>query len=1752
MKRILTLTAFCFFAVAFWAQDCTDPTCTPITYYLDIDGDGVGVDFEETNFICCCCEEPSAMFVLLQGDPVPNDPDFFGENVTLGCKSYWACNYKAAANLNDNSCVFPKSCQFCTINDDDTKITDGTGAINVSNYTAGFDPAMDSAFPCDCDADGTALYLDATGRCRKFNDAAFCTADIDSDGICDLGPDGQAADPCTGSATEEEDDCGNCVEPGAGTYFTDSSGDPCPQGTEGCTSAAGKCDCQGQIFDDCDVCGGNGAPEGFTCSGLCTDVDGNEVCDFDEVIGCMDGDACNYDDTATLEDPSVIGLPNTPAAECKYLDDCDVCGGSGIPPGACENTDDDAVCFTYPEEYYDCNGPINDQDNNDIADELDIDGCNDSAACNFRADVTRNPNDECIYEDALSVCGGSCDNDVDDDGICDDNGNDTCTILPGIVDDCGTCNGDKFFTLSDGTTPCVPGTPGCTNDAGECDCLGSTYDVINSCGGNCIQDADGDGICDLDEDGRQADRDVCVSGVYDMLNNCIQADGTPCTVDADGDGLCDEDTDGDGVPEDPCPGDMDNPDNVKDECDVCGGTGIPENDCDCLGSQPDILGVCDGGCENDIDQDGICDDDLDGDGIPEDSCFSEFGTGQIDDCGDCEGPSFFQLSNGLPCDPGTPGCTNVAGECNCSGDEPDVLGICGGACITDADEDGICDDNGIDECVGTYDACGVCNELNEAVSGNGVFTLADGSPCEIGTAGCTNESGWCDCDGNTLDVCGVCGGNGIPDGACEDPDDPSNCYFYPEFGYDCHGTCLNDLNNNGQCDELEEMEIVKVLHFNEGDDGSNFNMYIDHILIQQALDSFELRHSLMSENLEALSLTGSTMNVTLQKSITDKGTLNVKGLSTFNSNMYLKASLNIDKSLYVTESLTIGGTTLSKSGLITSNLSVAGNALVGGSVTAGNSLYSFGQAKFKKRFDISDNFTVYKNPGAATDIAFAVEASSGNVLMRGDLIGQSNINIDGFSEFDRLTVTKLSLLDNARIDGQFRVKGNAELEGSIEVGDGVFTVNSLSGNTFVKRDLNVGRNFFVDGNVHVLGKATIGGTTFANGGIKTTWLEVLGDMNVAGEGIVRLNTAVGQDISVYKDLGITSDFEIAGSADPVFKVSSATGKTTAIGDIDVNTLVADQWSKIDGSVSVDGNLNVAGTIDYGQNIVVGTQGGAEKINLENAVFGSELSSSGYLLTTGTFTTTGSVTTKDASITGGNTILNGSTTVSSTEAGNRIQVVANRGGDEEFIAEFRNTNSSGGHGLLLKSGNTSPTTDNNFFSFLNSAGVEMGRIEGIKRSDWNSDGDYVYTKKGYEVGKAQADFALGNAIFGTALASMEMIAAAFDIGSEATAFSPCFGNGFCVSVPVPSLIAMSIANFAVAAVGVGEAGAGWDAAQKEKQNVHSAWSDFTSAVDGTIVEISNGGTNVGVTYQSGAGDYAEWLPKTHQRAKFVPGQVVGVRGGAISLNTENADHVFVISTLPVVLGNVPERTKGYEKVAFMGQVPVKVLGKVNYGDFIVASGNSDGIAIAKKESDLKSNDFLKIVGVAWEESKHFGLKEINVAVGMNSGLANAVEKIDKQIATAEKKTKALKNVAFSLMQDEKPSLSDMQKAGLIEPIIGETRFVGTETSGVESTIYDGWVVFDMTHEGLELAFQQAIESVDLEAEDGYRKKAWETLVENEELRYKFLDEMKERIDYHNKIALQQMAKYVGVSGRKLVSAEEVLRVSEGSNMNTSNQ
>ena len=69
-----------------------------------------------------------------------------------------------------------------------------------------------------------------------------------------------------------------------------------------------------------------------------------------------------------------------------------------------------------------------------------------------------------------------------------------------------------------------------------------------------------------------------------------------------------------------------------------------------------------------------------------------------DVCGICDGPGAI-----YEC-----GCADIPdGDCDCNGNQLDALGECGGDCLEDLDEDGVCDD--VDDCVGEYDECGVCN-----------------------------------------------------------------------------------------------------------------------------------------------------------------------------------------------------------------------------------------------------------------------------------------------------------------------------------------------------------------------------------------------------------------------------------------------------------------------------------------------------------------------------------------------------------------------------------------------------------------------------------------------------------------------------------------------------------------------------------------------------------------------------------------------------------------------------------------------------------------------------------------------------------------------------------------------------------------------------------------------------------------------------------------------------------------------------------
>ena len=73
----------------------------------------------------------------------------------------------------------------------------------------------------------------------------------------------------------------------------------------------------------------------------------------------------------------------------------------------------------YSDIYYDCNGTcLNDADANGICDELEIYGCMDSLACNY--DSTAVNSGDCTYAETYYDCNGMCLNDTDVDEVCDE------------------------------------------------------------------------------------------------------------------------------------------------------------------------------------------------------------------------------------------------------------------------------------------------------------------------------------------------------------------------------------------------------------------------------------------------------------------------------------------------------------------------------------------------------------------------------------------------------------------------------------------------------------------------------------------------------------------------------------------------------------------------------------------------------------------------------------------------------------------------------------------------------------------------------------------------------------------------------------------------------------------------------------------------------------------------------------------------------------------------------------------------------------------------------------------------------------------------------------------------------------------------------------------------------------------------------------------------------------------------------------
>jgi hypothetical protein len=309
--------------------------------------------------------------------------------------------------------------------------------------------------------------------------------------------------------------------------------------------------------------------EGCTDPSQCTFVATALVDDGScQTCGCSDEQALNFDATADLDDGSCVYPGCTYQVACNY---------------DTEATIDDGSCIYAMEECQTCSGQSDgtgfvvwsDVDGDGICDFNEVEGCTNSGACNFLESAT-DDDGSCEYDSCAGctdelACNYNADADLDD-GSCE---YESCA---GCMDE-SACNYDPEATLP-----------------GECDlesCFGCTD--WYACNYSPPSEYD-DGSCEYESCAGCTDPWACNYGVevtiedgsceYESCAGCM--DESACNYDAWAildNGLC----------------------FMFDECGVCGGSGIPEDDCDCYGNQLDALGVCGGGCASDFNANGLCD-----------------------------------------------------------------------------------------------------------------------------------------------------------------------------------------------------------------------------------------------------------------------------------------------------------------------------------------------------------------------------------------------------------------------------------------------------------------------------------------------------------------------------------------------------------------------------------------------------------------------------------------------------------------------------------------------------------------------------------------------------------------------------------------------------------------------------------------------------------------------------------------------------------------------------------------------------------------------------------------------------------------------------------------------------------------------------------------------------------------------------------------------------------------------------------------
>ena len=644
------------------------------------------------------------------------------------------------------------------------------------------------------------------------------------------------------------------------------------------------------------------------------------------------------------------------------------------------------------------------------------------------------------------------------------------------------------------------------------------------------------------------------------------------------------------------------------------------------------------------------------------------------------------------------------------------------------------------------------------------------------------------------------------------------------------------------------------------------------------------------------------------------------------------------------------------------------------------------------------------------------------------------------------------------------------------------------GDISIKRSLSIGANLMVDSSVYL---NRVSGSTINYGPFKVDRLSptmLSGTLTVDGASILNASLTVNGPTDLNSRLFVnnlsptklTGTLQVGGITDlnSALNVNNIS-PVLLTGTLRVNkpalfkdTVLLDNPHQSDstttgalvikGGLGLGGNFNVGGASSFGGSVkfkapVTITDGTESTSTTTGALIvtggigtGKNLNVGGTLTVAGitslTNVTQSTLSTNGALVVSGGTGIAGNLNVGGSLTATGIATVNNTlnvNGSGDYIANF--VNSSDANGISIKVGSAIPARKNHFITFMDNTGKTVGSIEGEKVEELSNNSDYVNKKE-------EVDLAVTQASISEATAALSIVKAGFTFAGAVSSTSVCVGFGACLTAPVPSLIIAATAGVIASIANEVSVSIGLVAAIAHQKSFQS-----------------NAVSKIGVTYQSGNGDYAEWLPKTDKNEKFIPGYIVGLKNGKISLNTEGADKLFVVSTQPIMLGNTPMEGKeaGFVKIAFMGQVPVHILGKVKAGDYIVPSGINNGFGLAISPENMKSEDYIKIVGMAWSTADNNTYSQINVAVGLNNGdISKVVAEQNKEIISLKEQINQTNSILSKLVPGYKEAAGIKENIVVAQP--AKTNYKNTSPPAYLTPDASNIIYFEVTDAQIESA------------------------------------------------------------------------------------